>query len=103
MDGASQEFEWMALDDFEELKIATSYSHKGQTLEGFPSNPDVLAEVEVHYETMPGWKKPTTGAKSYYDLPSQARAYIEFIEKFIGVKVKWVGVGPARDHMVVRS
>jgi len=91
------------LDDFEELKIATSYSHKGQTLEGFPSNPDVLAEVEVHYETMPGWKKPTTGAKSYYDLPSQARAYIEFIEKFIGVKVKWVGVGPARDHMVVRS
>jgi len=91
------------LDDFEELKIATSYSHKGQKLEGFPSNPDVLAEVEVHYETMPGWKKPTTGAKSYYDLPSQARAYIEFIEKFIGVKVKWVGVGPARDHMVVRS
>jgi adenylosuccinate synthase len=91
------------LDDFEELKIATSYSHKGQTLEGFPSNPDVLAEVEVHYETMPGWKKPTTGAKSYYDLPSQARAYIEFIEKFVGVKVKWVGVGPARDHMVVRS
>ncbi|KAJ4359418.1 Adenylosuccinate synthase [Ascochyta clinopodiicola] len=91
------------LDDFEELKIATSYSHKGQKLEGFPSNPDVLAEVEVHYETLPGWKKPTTGAKSYYDLPSQAREYIEYIEKFIGVKVKWIGVGPARDHMVVRS
>ncbi|KAF2623360.1 Adenylosuccinate synthetase [Macroventuria anomochaeta] len=91
------------LDDFDELKIATSYSHKGQQLEGFPSNPDVLAEVEVHYETLPGWKKPTTGAKSYYDLPSQARAYIEYIEKFVGVKVKWIGVGPARDHMVVRS
>ncbi|KAJ8112199.1 hypothetical protein OPT61_g5382 [Boeremia exigua] len=91
------------LDDFEELKIATSYSHKGQKLEGFPSNPDVLAEVEVHYETLPGWKKPTTGAKSYYDLPANARTYIEYIEKFIGVKVKWVGVGPARDHMVVRS
>ncbi|KAJ4332889.1 Adenylosuccinate synthase [Didymella glomerata] len=91
------------LDDFEELKIATAYSHKGQKLEGFPSNPDVLAEVEVHYETLPGWKKPTTGAKSYYDLPSQAREYIEFIEKFVGVPVKWIGVGPARDHMVVRS
>ncbi|KAH6637448.1 Adenylosuccinate synthetase [Boeremia exigua] len=91
------------LDDFDELKIATSYSHKGQKLDGFPSNPDVLAEVEVHYETLPGWKKPTTGAKSYYDLPSNARSYIEYIEKFIGVKVKWVGVGPARDHMVVRS
>ncbi|KAJ4987293.1 adenylosuccinate synthetase [Stagonosporopsis vannaccii] len=91
------------LDDFDELKIATAYSHKGQKLDGFPSNPDVLAEVEVHYETLPGWKKPTTGAKSYYDLPSNARAYIEYIEKFVGVKIKWIGVGPARDHMVVRS
>ncbi|KAF1843819.1 uncharacterized protein K460DRAFT_378875 [Cucurbitaria berberidis CBS 394.84] len=91
------------LDDFDELKIATSYSINGQPLEGFPSNPDVLSQVEVHYETLPGWKKPTTGAKSYYDLPNQARTYIEYIEKFIGVKVKWIGVGPARDHMISRS
>jgi adenylosuccinate synthase len=27
--------------------------------------------------------KPTTAAKSYYDLPKQARAYIEFIEQFV--------------------
>lgn len=57
----------------------------------------------MHYETLPGWKKPTTGAKNYYDLPNQARSYIEYIEKFIGVKVKWIGVGPARDHMISRS
>lgn len=91
------------LDDFDELKIATSYSYKGQKLDGFPANVNVLAEVEVEYHTMKGWKKPTTGAKSYYDLPSQAREYIEYIEKFIGVKVKWIGIGPARDHMVIRS
>jgi adenylosuccinate synthase len=72
-------------------------------LEGFPANPEILAQVEVQYETLPGWKKPTTGVKSYYDLPSQARSYIEYIEKFIGVKVKWIGVGPARDHMISRS
>ena len=30
-----------------------------------------------------GWNKPTTHAKSYYDLPKQARAYIEFIEQFV--------------------
>lgn len=91
------------LDDFDELKIATSYSYQGQKLEGFPASTDMLAQVEVEYHTMPGWKKPTTGAKSYYDLPVAARNYIEYIENFIGVKVKWVGVGPARDHMVTRS
>ncbi|KAH7394090.1 Adenylosuccinate synthetase [Phaeosphaeria sp. MPI-PUGE-AT-0046c] len=91
------------LDDFDELKIATAYSLNGQQLEGFPSNPDMLAQVQVQYETLPGWKKATTGAKSYMDLPLAARKYIEFIENFIGVKVKWIGVGPARDHMITRS
>ncbi|EFQ88088.1 hypothetical protein PTT_16160 [Pyrenophora teres f. teres 0-1] len=91
------------LDDFDELKVATSYSYNGQTLEGFPANPEILGQVEVQYDTLPGWKKPTTGVTNYYDLPSQARSYIEYIEKFIGVKVQWIGVGPARDHMITRS
>ncbi|KAL5116813.1 Adenylosuccinate synthase [Pleosporales sp. CAS-2024a] len=91
------------LDDFDELKIATAYSLNGQKLQGFPSNPDMLAQVEVTYETLPGWKKPTTGAKAYMDLPLAARKYIEYIENFIGVKVKWIGVGPAREDMITRS
>ncbi|KAF2702654.1 Adenylosuccinate synthetase [Pleomassaria siparia CBS 279.74] len=90
------------LDDFEEIKVATSYSHNGQRLESFPANPEILAQLEVQYETLPGWKSPTTGAKSFYDLPVNARKYIDFIEKFTGVKVKWIGVGPAREHMISR-
>lgn len=91
------------LDDFEEIKVATAYSYNGQKLDYFPADPEVLAKVEVHYETLPGWKQPTTGAKAYYDLPSAARKYIEYIEQFSGVKVKWIGVGPARDHMISRQ
>ncbi|KAF1956750.1 Adenylosuccinate synthetase [Byssothecium circinans] len=90
------------LDDFDELKVATSYSYEGTPLDSFPASRSKLAGVEVHYETLPGWKKPTTGAKTFYDLPLQARKYVEFIEKFVGVKVRWIGVGPARDHMISR-
>ena len=91
------------LDDFDELKVATGYTYQGQVLEYFPADPEILSKVEVQYETLPGWKgKPTTGVTSYYGLPANARAYIEFIEKFVGVKVKWIGVGPARDHMISR-
>lgn len=32
--------------------------------------------------------KPTTKAKNWYDLPAKARAYVEFIEEFVGVKVR---------------
>jgi adenylosuccinate synthase len=90
------------LDDFAELKIATSYTYNGQTLDGFPANPEMLAKVEPVYETLQGWQKPTTGAKSWFDLPVEAREYVEFIEGFTGVKVKWIGVGPAREHMIAR-
>jgi len=90
------------LDDFEELKVATSYSYQGEKLASFPANPEVLAKVDVTYETLPGWKKPTTGAKTFYDLPLNARKYVEFIEKTVGVHIKWIGVGPGREHMIKR-
>ncbi|KAF2751854.1 adenylosuccinate synthetase-like protein [Sporormia fimetaria CBS 119925] len=90
------------LDDFDELKVATHYKYKGELLDGFPANIEILSQVEPVYVTLEGWKKPTTGAKSYYDLPEKARKYVEFIEKEVGVKIRWIGVGPARDHMVAR-
>lgn len=59
-------------------------------MESFPANLDVLAEVEVEYETFPGWMQPTTGAKTFQDLPENARKYIEFIESFIKVPIKYI-------------
>ncbi|OCK99585.1 adenylosuccinate synthetase-like protein [Cenococcum geophilum 1.58] len=90
------------LDDFEEIKVATGYSFQGQKLESFPANPETLAKVDVTYETLPGWKIPTTGAKYFYDLPVNARKYVEFIEKAVGVKIRWIGVGPGRENMISR-
>ncbi|KAJ9641847.1 Adenylosuccinate synthase [Coniosporium tulheliwenetii] len=84
------------LDDFEEIKVATQYSYNGEPLESFPANLDILGNVDITYETFPGWQKPTTGAKAFYDLPLNARKYIEFIEKFVGVKIKYIGTGPGR-------
>jgi adenylosuccinate synthase len=39
---------------------------------------------------------------SYQDLPENARKYVEYIEKFTGVPVKWIGTGPAREAMIFR-
>jgi adenylosuccinate synthase len=48
-----------------------------QELDSYPADLDILDRAEVVYHEMPGWQKPTTNAKSYYDLPKQAREYIE--------------------------
>lgn len=53
----------------------------------WPADLSRLENAKVVYHEMEGWMKPTTEARSYYDLPKQARAYIEYIEEFVGVKV----------------
>jgi adenylosuccinate synthase len=94
------------LDDFDEIKVAVAYKlPDGTRLESsYPADPVVLDQVEVEYLTLPGWKSNTMGATKYEDLPANARAYVEFIEKGLGgIPVKWIGTGPARDHMIIRS
>lgn len=90
------------LSDLAEIKIGVGYSYKGERLKHFPSNLEVLANVEVEYETMPGWQSDITKVRSYAELPDAARKYIERIEQLVGCPVKWVGVGPGRDEMIER-
>lgn len=92
------------LDGFEKIKVAVAYKNPdtGEEMDFFPADLGLLERCEVVYKELDGWNKPTTAAKSYYDLPKQARAYIEFIEEFVGVKIAWIGTGPSRDDMITK-
>lgn len=90
------------LDDFEEIKVATQYTYNGQPLASFPADLTVLEKLEVKYEILPGWKSSTVGLKRYDDLPENARKYVEYIESFVGVPIKYIGTGPGRESMIVR-
>jgi adenylosuccinate synthase len=93
------------LDDFDTIEVATAYIHpeSGEELPSFPANQKVLAGAKMKYTTLPGWKKSTFGVKTWFDLPVNARKYVEFIEQFVGVKVKYIGTGPDREHMIYRD
>lgn len=88
------------LDGLEELQIATSYKIDGVELESFPADLERLAKVEVGYETLKGWKTDISKIEKYEDLPDLCRAYVERIEDFLGVPIKWIGNGPARESML---
>jgi adenylosuccinate synthase len=92
------------LDTFPTIKVATAYIHPdtNEPLESFPADLDLLGRVKIEYKEFEGWNTSTTGAKTFYDLPKQARAYIDFIENFIGIKVKYIGTGPGREAMITR-
>lgn len=56
--------------------------------------------MTVRYEKFKGWKTPIKDARSFDELPKECRAYVEFIGKFLGVPVRWIGVGPDREAMI---
>lgn len=64
---------------------------------------ELLEKVEVVYHELPGWKASTTRVKKFEDLPKEAQEYIAFIEKHVGVKVRWIGTGPGREDMIDRG
>jgi adenylosuccinate synthase len=58
--------------------------------------------VDVKYVTLPGWKTDISSARTFEELPENCRRYVEFIEDFVGVKIRWIGVGPGREAMIER-
>jgi adenylosuccinate synthase len=54
------------------------------------------------YETLPGWKEPTRGARDFDELPVEARNYIAQLEKASGVQCAIVSTGSDRDETIIR-
>jgi adenylosuccinate synthase len=52
---------------------------------------------------MKGWKTNLSCVRKYKDMPKTAQNYIAFIEKYTGVKVTIVSVGPERDQILKKA
>jgi len=90
------------LTGVETLKIATAYKLNGEKLRGFPANTKSLEKIEIEYIELPGWKEDISKAKTYDELPENAKRYIEKVEELSNCKVTSIGIGPARDEMIFR-
>lgn len=91
------------LDGLKEIKIGVRYMYHGRELETMPSNLQVMSELEVEYETVPGWNHSIAHCRKFEELPPQAQAYVRRIEELIGVPVRWIGVGPGRLDVIDRG
>jgi adenylosuccinate synthase len=91
------------LDDFSIIKVCTGYKHKGELLKYFPADLEILTEVEPVYEELPGWQADTVSAKSFGDLPANAKQYLNRLEELLGVPIKLVSVGAERDQTITKN
>jgi len=91
------------LDGMPELKICVAYTVDGKPLDLIPTGADAVAKCRPVYETLPGWKGSTVGAKTFDALPAEARAYLARIETLTGVPIAMVSTGPDRTETILRA
>jgi len=89
------------LSDFDTIKVCTGYAFEGKMLETLPAALEVFENCQPVYEELPGWRSDITGAKSFEDLPENARAYVRRLEELAGCQIVMVSVGPRRDQTII--
>ena len=67
-----------------------------------PMSQSQIHHAEPIYETMPGWEDDIRGARTFGDLPPEARDYVLRLEELSGAPISYIGVGPGRDQTIVR-
>ena len=91
-----------ALGYLDEIPVCVAYELDGKRLDAFPPTAQ-LKRCKPILEKLPGWKCDIRGIKKYEDLPENARNYVEFAEKALGVPVTMVSNGPSREDIIYRS
>lgn len=88
------------LSRFDTVKICLAYEHEGERYAEFPPHQTIFHKARPVYEELEGWKRSIADARSYGDLPTQARRYLERIQELGGVPIEIVSVGSARDETI---
>ncbi len=88
------------LSGYAELPVCVGYEVDGKRTDDLPV--DDLDRAKPVYRNAPGWKEKLDGVRTWEGLPAAARAYIELIEREVGVEVACVSVGAERDQTILR-
>ena len=89
------------LSYLDEIKVCTGYEVDGKEYKDFLTT-EYLYQAKPIYTTLKGWNTNIRGIDSFDNLPKEAKDYVDFIEKELGVKISMVSNGPKRDEILIR-
>ncbi|HEU5036772.1 MAG TPA: adenylosuccinate synthase [Nocardioides sp.] len=90
------------LTGLEKVPVCVAYDVDGVRHDEMPVNQSDFHHAVPIYEHLDGWWEDISRARTFADLPANARAYVEAVEAMSGARISAVGVGPSRDATVVR-
>jgi len=89
------------LSGIPELKVAIAYELDGRRITALPAALADFQRCRPVYESFPGWTEDISAVRQWSDLPVQARNYVEFFGRRVGVPVRIVSVGPDRAQTIL--
>ena len=89
------------LSYMQKLPVVTAYELDGKLTQSFPF-PSALSAAKPHVEYLDGWGCDISAVRTWDELPENAKRYVEYIQKAVGCKIKYVSVGAERDACIVR-
>jgi adenylosuccinate synthase len=102
------------LDGLDKIKVCVAYRYKDpdgrydhrkkartSRLTDFPQQVNILTVCEPVYKELEGWKESTKGVTKLKDLPKQARAYMDYLEELLNVRIDLISTGQKRNEVII--
>jgi adenylosuccinate synthase len=90
------------LSGFDTIYACTHYQYNGETIEYMPYDINALPATPI-LEAIPGWNEDLTGIRAENEIPAKLQNYIGYLEKHLGIPVRYLSVGPDREQTLVLS
>ncbi|TAE86016.1 MAG: adenylosuccinate synthase [Bacteroidetes bacterium] len=89
------------LSGFEQVPVCDAYQIEGTRVTDIPYNFND-APIQPLYSSFKGWSEDLTGIRKYEDLPENFKAYMQYVEEQVGLKMSVISIGPDREQTIVR-
>ena len=90
------------LTGLEQIPVCVAYEVDGERLADVPPSQSDFHHAKPVYEYFPGWTEDISAARTFEELPVAAQEYVLALEEMSGTNISVIGVGPARDAVIVR-
>ena len=87
------------LDGLDELKVCKGYNINGEEKNYVPFQMNRV-NIEPSYQSFEGWKTVVSEIDSYAGLPEKMKIYINYLNEFLKVPVKYISNGPGREQII---
>ena len=87
------------LDGLQELKVCNSYQINGEEKSYVPFQMSKM-DIKANYKTFEGWHTDIQAFETYEKMPVQMKDYINYLDGFLKVPVKYISNGPGREQII---